>query len=81
VTLYSGKIEMGQGVMTSLTQMAAEELGVALDAISIVMGRHRLLPLGRRGPGARSPLGCSGRRCGPRRRRRASSSPISPRSA
>jgi isoquinoline 1-oxidoreductase len=38
VTLYSGKIEMGQGAMTSLTQEAAEELGVALDAIHIVMG-------------------------------------------
>jgi nicotinate dehydrogenase subunit B len=38
VTLYSGKIEMGQGVMTSLTQMAAEDLHVPLDAIHIVMG-------------------------------------------
>jgi isoquinoline 1-oxidoreductase len=38
VTLFSGKIEMGQGVMTSLTQMAAEDLGVAMDAIHIVMG-------------------------------------------
>ncbi|MDH4043729.1 MAG: molybdopterin-dependent oxidoreductase [Gemmatimonadota bacterium] len=38
VTLYSGKIEMGQGVMTSLTQMAAEDLNVALDTIRIVMG-------------------------------------------
>ena len=38
VTLYSGKIEMGQGVMTSLCQMAAEELGVGLDVMHIVMG-------------------------------------------
>jgi isoquinoline 1-oxidoreductase len=38
VTLFSGKIEMGQGVMTSLTQMAAEDLGVSLDTIHIVMG-------------------------------------------
>jgi nicotinate dehydrogenase subunit B len=38
VTLFSGKIEMGQGVMTSLTQMAAEDLGVAMDSIHIVMG-------------------------------------------
>jgi len=38
VTLFSGKIEMGQGVMTSLTQMAAEDLGVALASIHIVMG-------------------------------------------
>jgi isoquinoline 1-oxidoreductase len=38
ITLYSGKIEMGQGVMTSLTQMAAEDLSVSLDTIHIVMG-------------------------------------------
>ena len=38
VTLFSGKIEMGQGVHTSLAQMAAEELGVSLDAITVVMG-------------------------------------------
>ena len=28
VTVFSGKIEMGQGVTTSLAQMAAEDLGV-----------------------------------------------------
>ena len=44
VTLYSGKIEMGQGIMTSLTQMAAEELGVSLDAVRIVMGDTALCP-------------------------------------
>ena len=38
VTLYSGKIEMGQGVMTSLSQMAAEDLGVSFDSMHIVMG-------------------------------------------
>ena len=38
VTVFSGKIEMGQGVTTSLAQMAAEELGVDLDHIDMVMG-------------------------------------------
>ncbi|HSY47877.1 MAG TPA: molybdopterin cofactor-binding domain-containing protein [Thermoanaerobaculia bacterium] len=38
VTLFSGKIEMGQGIHTSLAQMAAEELGVSLDSVSMVMG-------------------------------------------
>lgn len=38
VTLYSGKIEMGQGVMTSLCQMAAEDLRVTMDDMHIVMG-------------------------------------------
>jgi isoquinoline 1-oxidoreductase len=38
VTIYSGKIEMGQGVITSLAQMAADELGVSLESIDMVMG-------------------------------------------
>jgi isoquinoline 1-oxidoreductase len=38
VTVFSGKIEMGQGVTTSLAQMAAEELGVDLDHVDMVMG-------------------------------------------
>jgi isoquinoline 1-oxidoreductase len=38
VTMSSGKIEMRQGRMTSLSQEAAEELRVALDAMRIVMG-------------------------------------------
>jgi isoquinoline 1-oxidoreductase len=38
VTVFSGKIEMGQGVLTSQAQMAAEELGVGLDAIDMVLG-------------------------------------------
>jgi nicotinate dehydrogenase subunit B len=44
VTLYSGKIEMGQGIVTSLAQMAADELGVALDRIDMVMGDTDLCP-------------------------------------
>lgn len=38
VTVFSGKIEMGQGVMTSQAQMVAEDLGVALTAIDMVLG-------------------------------------------
>jgi isoquinoline 1-oxidoreductase len=44
VTVYSGKVEMGQGVITSLAQMAAEELGVALESIDMVMGDTQLCP-------------------------------------
>jgi nicotinate dehydrogenase subunit B len=44
VTVFSGKIEMGQGVTTSLAQMAAEELGVAVDAIQMVMGDTATCP-------------------------------------
>jgi nicotinate dehydrogenase subunit B len=38
VTVYSGKIDMGQGVYTSQAQMAAEELGVDLSSIDIILG-------------------------------------------
>jgi isoquinoline 1-oxidoreductase len=44
VTVYSGKIEMGQGVTTSLAQMAAEELGVGLESVDMVMGDTQLCP-------------------------------------
>jgi nicotinate dehydrogenase subunit B len=44
VTVYSGKIEMGQGVVTSLAQMAADELGVTLESIDMVMGDTDLCP-------------------------------------
>lgn len=38
VTVLTGKIEMGQGVMTSQAQMVAEELRVPLEAVDMVMG-------------------------------------------
>ncbi len=44
VTVYSGKIEMGQGVVTSLAQMAADELGVTLDSVDVVLGDTDLCP-------------------------------------
>ncbi len=44
VTLFSGKIEMGQGVMTSLAQEAAEELGAPFDAFTVVAGDTATCP-------------------------------------
>ncbi len=44
VTVYTGKIEMGQGVVTSLAQMAADELDVSLHSIDMVMGDTDLCP-------------------------------------
>ncbi len=38
VTFFAGKIEMGQGITTSLAQMAADELGVSLDSVDMVLG-------------------------------------------
>jgi isoquinoline 1-oxidoreductase len=44
VTCFTGKIEMGQGPITSLPQMLAEELDTPLDTVSIVMGDTDLCP-------------------------------------
>lgn len=44
VTMYTGKIEMGQGIITSLPQMMADELNVALEKVKIVMGDTDLCP-------------------------------------
>src|SRR5664279_5278186 len=44
VTCYTGKIEMGQGIITSLPQMMADELNVSLGKIRIVMGDTDLCP-------------------------------------
>jgi len=44
VTCFVGKIEMGQGVMSSLPQLLAEELDVPLASVDIVMGDTDLCP-------------------------------------
>jgi CO/xanthine dehydrogenase Mo-binding subunit len=44
VTGFTGKIEMGQGVITSLAQVLAEELDVSLDSVHMVMGDTDLCP-------------------------------------
>jgi nicotinate dehydrogenase subunit B len=44
VSLYTGKIEMGQGVVTSLGQMLADELDVTLESVDMVMGDTDLCP-------------------------------------
>ena len=54
VTLYCSKIEMGQGIYTSMAQMLAEELEVSLDSIDMVMGDTRLCPWDSGTTGSRS---------------------------
>lgn len=44
VDCYSGKIEMGQGINTSLAQTLADELEVELDKVNMVMGDTDLVP-------------------------------------
>ena len=38
VTIFTGKIELGQGIGTALTQIAADELDVKLERIDVVHG-------------------------------------------
>jgi nicotinate dehydrogenase subunit B len=44
VSCFTGKIEMGQGVITSLAMMLADELEVPLDDVDMVMGDTDLCP-------------------------------------
>jgi isoquinoline 1-oxidoreductase len=44
VTVYTGKVEMGQNIRTSLSQQVAEELHAPLSAIRMVMGDTDFTP-------------------------------------
>jgi isoquinoline 1-oxidoreductase len=44
VGCFVGKIEMGQGSMTALAMLAAEELDVALERVDMLMGDTELCP-------------------------------------
>jgi nicotinate dehydrogenase subunit B len=44
VRCFTGKIEMGQGIITSLAQMLADELDVPFDSVDMVMGDTDLCP-------------------------------------
>jgi isoquinoline 1-oxidoreductase len=44
VTVFTGKVEIGQGARTSLAQMAAEELTVPFSSVEMVMGDTDQVP-------------------------------------
>jgi nicotinate dehydrogenase subunit B len=44
VTCYTGKVELGQGIIASLAQMLAEELEVPFESVQMVMGDTKLCP-------------------------------------
>ena len=44
VTVFTGKVEVGQNIRTSLAQQVAEELHVTFDSITMVMGDTDLVP-------------------------------------
>ncbi|QGY43208.1 molybdopterin-dependent oxidoreductase [Maribellus comscasis] len=54
VSVFCSKIEMGQGIITSMAQMLAEELDVALDSIDMIMGDTMLCPWDSGTTGSRS---------------------------
>src|SRR5271167_2634214 len=43
-TVFTGKVEVGQNIRTSLAQQVAEELRVPLESISLTMGDTDLVP-------------------------------------
>ncbi len=54
VSLFCSKVEMGQGIITSMAQMLAEELDVKIDSIDMVMGDTMLCPWDSGTTGSRS---------------------------
>ncbi len=44
VTVYTGKVEMGQNIRTSLAQAVAEELRAPFNSIALIMGDTQLTP-------------------------------------
>ncbi|MFZ0639793.1 MAG: molybdopterin cofactor-binding domain-containing protein [Candidatus Acidiferrales bacterium] len=44
IAVFTGKVEIGQNIRTSLSQTVADELHVSLDAIEMVMGDTQLTP-------------------------------------
>jgi nicotinate dehydrogenase subunit B len=44
VTVYSGKVDLGTGVLTAMTQIVAEELDVPISRITVVQGDTALTP-------------------------------------
>lgn len=44
ITVYTGKVEVGQNIRTSLSQIVAEELMVPVSAVSMIMGDTDLVP-------------------------------------
>jgi len=46
VTVLTGVTDQGQGTRTALAQIVADELGVALDAVTVVSGDTAMVPYG-----------------------------------
>lgn len=54
ISVFTGKVEVGQNIRTSLAQVVAEELSVPVDAIEMIMGDTLLTPYDRGTFGSRT---------------------------
>ncbi|HYG37248.1 MAG TPA: molybdopterin cofactor-binding domain-containing protein [Cytophagales bacterium] len=54
ITVFTGKVEVGQNIRTSLTQIVAEELQVPVQSITMIMGDTDLTPYDRGTFGSRT---------------------------
>src|ERR1700739_1614795 len=55
VQVFTGKVEVGQNIRTSLAQQVAEELRLPVDSITMVMGDTDLVPWDMGTSGRRTP--------------------------
>src|SRR4029077_5474029 len=44
VTVYSGKVDLGTGIQTAMAQIAAEELSVPFDRVTVIQADTLLTP-------------------------------------
>jgi nicotinate dehydrogenase subunit B len=44
VTVYSGKVDLGTGILTGIAQIAADELDVSMDKVNVIQGDTALTP-------------------------------------
>src|SRR5437773_6357234 len=60
VTVLSSAAGMGQGIETTLAQVAADELGVGLDAVTVRHNDTDLVPYGMGSTGSRTAISSGG---------------------
>jgi nicotinate dehydrogenase subunit B len=54
VTLFTGKVEFGQGIQTAFAQLVAEELDLPFDHVAVMMGSTDQVPFDRATTGSQS---------------------------
>src|SRR5215203_944594 len=59
VTLMVGKVELGQGILTAVTQICADELDVNFERIEIISGDTAIVPDEGTTAGSQSMPGCA----------------------